>query len=80
MENGYQPEKKDLNKTNPPKQGSGLNDPWKHRNKGMVCKTCMWFVNYRCRKHAPTLGGFPAVFPTDWCGDHKLDKVTMGGE
>jgi hypothetical protein len=31
----------------------------------------------RCRKHAPTLGGWPAVYPDDWCGDHKLDKDTM---
>jgi len=28
----------------------------------------------RCRKHAPTLNGWPAVFETDWCGDHKLDE------
>jgi len=28
----------------------------------------------RCRKHAPTMAGFPAVFETDWCGDHKLDE------
>jgi hypothetical protein len=28
----------------------------------------------RCRKHAPTLNGWPAVFSTDWCGDHKLDE------
>jgi hypothetical protein len=28
----------------------------------------------RCRRHAPTLGGWPAMFPTDWCGDHKLDE------
>ena len=20
------------------------NDPWKHRSKGMVCATCMWWV------------------------------------
>ncbi len=32
-------------------------------------------VNFgRCRKHAPTMSGFPAVFTTDWCGDHKLDE------
>jgi hypothetical protein len=29
----------------------------------------------RCRKHAPTLNGWPAMFDTDWCGDHKLDKA-----
>ena len=28
----------------------------------------------RCRRHAPTMGGFPAVFEQDWCGDHKLDE------
>ena len=28
----------------------------------------------RCRKHAPTLNGWPAVFSDDWCGDHKLDE------
>lgn len=28
----------------------------------------------RCRKHAPTMSGFPVVFESDWCGDHKLDE------
>jgi len=28
----------------------------------------------RCRKHAPTMNGYPAVFGHDWCGDHKLDE------
>jgi len=28
----------------------------------------------RCRRHAPTMNGYPAVFNTDWCGDHKLDE------
>lgn len=28
----------------------------------------------RCRRHAPTMNGYPAVFGTDWCGDHKLDE------
>ncbi len=28
----------------------------------------------RCRRHAPTMNGFPAVFQLDWCGDHKLDE------
>lgn len=27
-----------------------------------------------CRRHAPTMNGFPAVFYSDWCGDHKLDE------
>ena len=59
-------------------------DLWKHRSSGMLCRTCMWYVTKsntelqlalgRCRRHAPTLSGYPAVFPTDWCGDHKLDE------
>jgi hypothetical protein len=28
----------------------------------------------RCRRHAPTMSGYPAVFEADWCGDHKLDE------
>lgn len=62
-----------------------VNDPWKHRSEGMKCKTCMWFVAKipteklatdlgRCRKNAPTMGGFPAVFVNDWCGNHRLDE------
>lgn len=61
------------------------NDPWIHRSKGMSCATCMWFVEKvatvevervvgRCRRHAPTMGGYPTVFFSDWCGDHKLDE------
>ena len=65
-------------------------DPWAHRALTMRCATCMWYVPKRpsedrvgdhpadgfgrCRKRAPTLSGYPAVFSTDWCGDHKLDE------
>jgi Pyruvate/2-oxoacid:ferredoxin oxidoreductase delta subunit len=60
-------------------------DPWVHRSEGMRCKTCIWFVpkqannkiGYdigRCRRHAPTMGGYPVVFVNDWCGDHRLDE------
>ena len=65
-----------------------LADPWQHRSQGMRCSTCMWFVRKahalntdnprgalgRCRRHAPTMSGYPAVFATDWCGDHKIDE------
>ena len=56
-------------------------DNWRHRSENMKCHTCMWFIRKdgtalgRCRKHAPTLGGWPAVFESDWCGDHKLDEA-----
>ena len=62
-------------------------DPWKHRGKSMGCKTCMSYVEKtkskgskptttigRCLRHAPTLNGYPVVFETDWCGDHKLNE------
>ena len=64
-------------------------DNWAHRSKGMTCVTCMWFVFKlpvhtkstarvgRCRKHAPTMTGWPVMFETDWCGDHKLDEERL---
>lgn len=69
------------------KKAHAERDPWKHRSQGMVCATCMWSViKYadgqavltnrlgRCRRRAPTMNGYPAVFENDWCGDHKLDE------
>jgi hypothetical protein len=63
-------------------------DPWIHRSEGMRCKTCIWFVpklpnakldsqTYdlgRCRRHAPSMNGYPVVFVNDWCGDHRIDE------
>jgi hypothetical protein len=66
--------------------GNSQPDPWAHRSEGMRCKTCMWFVPKeqsepalrtligRCRRHAPTITGYPVVFVNDWCGDHKLNE------
>ncbi len=66
------------------------NDPWKHRSSGMQCATCMWFAAKvpadngqadnptqfgRCRRHSPTMSGYPVVVAEDWCGDHKLNEV-----
>lgn len=31
----------------------------------------------RCRRHAPTMNGYPVVFVNDWCGDHKLNENTL---
>lgn len=67
---------------------AGTDDPWKHRSAAMSCASCMWYVRKeasgpqppnaaevgRCRRHAPTMNGYPVVFRTDWCGDHKLDE------
>jgi hypothetical protein len=62
-------------------------DPWKNRSAGMKCNTCMWYAEKklptnhsplgRCRRHAPTMSGYPVVYPTDWCGDHKLDEAKV---
>lgn len=54
-------------------------DPWQNRDKNMTCETCMWVCVKantigRCRRHAPTMKGYPVVFSSDWCGDHKLDE------
>ena len=64
-------------------------DPWKHRSAGMHCITCMWYVPKvgkgevvtsivgRCRRHAPTMNGYPVVYEKDWCGDHKLNELAL---
>jgi hypothetical protein len=31
----------------------------------------------RCRRHAPTMNGYPVVFVNDWCGDHKLNENSL---
>lgn len=54
-------------------------DPWQNRSSSMFCRKCMWFVLKkniigRCRRHAPTMSGYPVVTINDWCGDHKLDE------
>jgi Pyruvate/2-oxoacid:ferredoxin oxidoreductase delta subunit len=65
-------------------------DPWVHRSSGVRCRTCIWFVPKltqglqamrqdtpivgRCRRHAPSMGGYPVVYQTDWCGDHRIDE------
>ncbi len=59
-------------------------DNWKDRSKMMTCESCMWYVPKehkdahaslgRCRRHAPTMSGWPVMYAGDWCGDHKLDE------
>lgn len=63
---------------------STTQDPWKYRSSGMRCSTCMWFVAKvpstiigRCRRHAPSMNGYPVVYITDWCGDHKLNEQAL---
>jgi hypothetical protein len=56
-----------------------MSDLWQHRSENMKCKTCMWYAAKseeigRCRRHAPTMNGYPVVYTNDWCGDHKLDE------
>jgi len=66
------------------KKSSTSLDPWEHRSSGMQCGSCMWSVSKkslnpeslvgRCRRHAPTMNGYPVIYMNDWCGDHKLDE------
>ena len=69
------------------KAKSAKKDNWVHRSEKMLCRYCMWWVPKvpldikinrevlgRCRRHAPTLSGWVAVYASDWCGDHKLDE------
>ena len=56
-----------------------MKDNWEHRSQNMKCVTCMWFVLKsgiigRCRRRAPTMNGYPAVYNAGWCGDHKVDE------
>lgn len=67
-----------------------VDDPWKHRSNRMRCSSCMFFVEKltekeqcpghiigRCRRHAPSMNGYPVVFSDDWCGDHKVDETKI---
>lgn len=65
-------------------------DNWSDK-KTFACRSCMWFVMKaepgsismigRCRRHAPTMNGYPVTYESDWCGDHKMDasKFTVAG-
>lgn len=70
-----------------PTEDASNKDFWKHRSSMMKCYSCMWYISKnsktiftpeyevgRCRRHCPTMGGFPVVRGGDWCGDHKLDE------
>lgn len=76
----------DMAKPEPLKWSGDLEaDNWQHRADTMRCRTCMFYVPKlesfptsgpkigRCRESSPTLKGWPAVYPSDWCGAHKLD-------
>lgn len=57
-------------------------DNWSDRST-MVCETCLHFAPQkpgspagRCRRRSPGAdgAGWPAVMPTDWCGEHKIAR------
>lgn len=45
---------------------------------GYCCGSCRYYSPKddkigRCRRNAPSMAGFPVVYPLDdWCGDHKI--------
>ena len=52
-------------------------DNWQDKST-FICETCLCFVPKdgnigRCRRHAPTLDGWPPVYNDDWCYDHKIN-------
>lgn len=81
-------------RTDDPEMSGGFpanRDPWRDREIQMKCTRCMWFIEKvptqgptnprivgRCRRHAPTVGGFPVVYGNDWCGDHRVNEETIG--
>lgn len=64
---------------------TALKDNWGGRALRMRCRTCIYFEDKegpvegvgRCRRHAPTLGGWPVILSDDWCGDHKIDETKV---
>lgn len=54
-----------------------MEDKWDQVT-GYCCGTCRYYSPKsdgigRCRRHAPTMEGFPVVYADDdFCGDHKL--------
>lgn len=52
-------------------------DRWDEKT-NFCCRNCRFYSPKandlgRCRRNAPTMGGFPVVFAEDdWCGEHKL--------
>lgn len=67
----------------PPRMGmpGPSRDPWRGRSEHMKCRSCMSYAPKtdkvgRCRHNAPTMDGFPVVFPDDdWCRRHKIDEA-----
>ena len=58
-----------------------MTDNWLDKS-SFKCETCMWYVSKksvagRCRRHAPTMNGYPVVYSSDWCGDHKIDHMKL---
>jgi len=53
-------------------------DNWRDKST-FRCGTCMYFVEKsnnigRCRFNPPVVvNGYPVVYDTDFCGQHKLD-------
>ena len=43
----------------------------------MKCVLCIWYIGTteegECRRHNPSMDGFPRVKSNDWCGEYKQD-------
>ena len=52
-------------------------DNWPEGGGTHRCVTCVHYLQKirgfgRCRRRAPTMAGFPAVYATDVCGEHEM--------
>lgn len=57
-------------------------DNWVAHTSTHTCKFCMWFKAKtnkvgRCIINAPTIKGFPVVYETDTCGEHRLNDKAL---
>lgn len=61
-------------------------DKW-DRKTNFGCNSCRYYVPKKCyinggacRRSAPTMTGYPVVFESDWCGEHKLGSNPIRDE
>lgn len=48
-----------------------------------LCKYCKFYIAKpgglvgKCRRHPPTMRGWPVMKPDSWCGDYKLNEKVL---
>jgi hypothetical protein len=46
------------------------------------CKDCTYRIDFKlqCRRHAPSINGFPEILFDDWCGDYEKKAIQQTKE